>query len=129
MQSGKKATQLRFNLRKRPVISRLTFVAGEGERALFELVGVRVDAGAVLQQHPGHLHVAGAGRLHQGRVSVLVVVLDVGALLQQHLHHLHEAARACVRQRRVAWESSVGSSVRPARVAYGGGMGNASFSF
>lgn len=42
----------------------LTFVAGECERALLELIGVCVDAGAVLQEYPGHLYVTSAGCLH-----------------------------------------------------------------
>lgn len=81
----------------------LTFVAGQRESALFELVGVCVDAGAVLQEHAGHFNVASAGRLHQGSVSILVVVLNVGTFLQQHFDHIQEASRARIRQSRVAW--------------------------
>lgn len=79
-----------------------TFIAGQGEGALLELVGVSVDAGAILQQHTGHLHVACTGRLHQRRVAVLIVVLDVSTFLEQHFHHIHKATCAGVRQGSVA---------------------------
>lgn len=84
----------------------LTFVAGECESTLLELIGVCVDSGAILQEYPGHLHVASTGRLHKRCVSVLVVVLNVSTLFQQHLHHIHEATGTCVRQSCVAWKTA-----------------------
>lgn len=92
--------------RTNTIICILTFVAGERESTLLELIGVCVDAGAILQEYPGHLHVASAGRLHKRCVSVLVVVLNVSTLFQQHLHHIHEATSTCVRQSCVAWKKA-----------------------
>lgn len=47
-----------------PIQETLTFIARKCESALFKLIGVCVDACAILQQYSGHLHVASAGCLH-----------------------------------------------------------------
>lgn len=82
----------------------LTFVAGERESTLFELIGVCIDTGAILQKYPCHLHMAGTGCLHEGCVSVLIVVLNVSTLFQQHLYYIHKATSTCVRESCVACE-------------------------
>ena len=81
---------------------KLTFVARQREGRLLELVGMGVDAGAVLQQDLGDGHVTGRCGLHERRVSVLVVVLDVRAGLEKEANDAFVTPRACVHERGVA---------------------------
>lgn len=56
-----------------------TFVTCQGESTLLELIGVGVDSCPSSQQNPGHAHMSSTGRLHQGCVSILIMLFNVGS--------------------------------------------------
>lgn len=54
-----------------------------------EFVAVGIDASTKFKQNFGHTTMSGGGRLHEWRVSVLIMVLYVGSSLKKYTNNLY----------------------------------------
>ena len=76
----------------------VSFVAGQRQCTLLELVGVSVDVSTKLQQQLGHTNMSTGCCLHQRGVAILVLMFNVSGVLHQDVHNILIATATCVCQ-------------------------------